>query len=67
MKKKIPLRKSSLFIKCIDCQHICLNDDDNVCLKCGSKFTKRILVGSKVLEYSYGEHPYETVKKSDLN
>jgi hypothetical protein len=50
MKKKIPLKKSSLFIKCLDCQGICLNDDDSVCLFCGSKKTKRILVGSNVFK-----------------
>ena len=67
MKNKIPLKTLSLFIKCMDCQHICLNDDDSVCLKCGSKMTKRILNESKIFKYSYGQKPYFEIKKKDLS
>lgn len=52
-KKKIPLIKMTMFIKCNDCNHICFKDDDNVCLMCGSKNTKRILENSRVLKLRY--------------
>ena len=63
MKKKIPLKKSSLFIKCLDCQGICLNDDDSVCLICGSKTTKRILVESNIFKLAITDK-FPQVKKS---
>lgn len=42
-----------LFIKCMDCQTIILNDDDNVCLRCGSKITKRILINNPIFRKAY--------------
>lgn len=51
--KKIPLKKMSLFIKCLDCNGVCLNDDDSVCLICGSKLTKRVLVGNSIFSKTY--------------
>jgi len=66
-KKEIkPIKTVSLFIYCLDCKHTCLNDDDNVCLKCGSKNTKRILNDSPVLKYRIGQKPYFEIKKKDL-
>lgn len=50
MKEKIQLIKRSLFIKCLDCQNVVMNEDDNVCLCCGSKKTNRILINSPILK-----------------
>lgn len=48
VKKTGLIKKYSKFIKCEDCTVITMNDDDNVCLKCGSKNTKRLFMGNKV-------------------
>ena len=38
------VEKFSNLLKCLDkdCQNITFNDDDNVCLSCGSKKTERL-------------------------
>ena len=53
IKNNIEVKKQSLFIACLDCQNIISNPDDNVCLSCGSKSTKRIFIGNKVFEETY--------------
>jgi len=52
-KRKIKLKKLSCFIKCLECQNITFNSDDSVCLKCGSKTTKRILSGHSIFKLTY--------------
>lgn len=38
------IKEYSKFIECKDCTITTMNDDDNVCLKCGSKNTKRLFM-----------------------
>ncbi len=49
-KKKIKLKPFTPFLKCSECFVICYNDDDNVCLACGSKQTKWILADSRIFK-----------------
>ena len=54
------IKKPSPLIECLDCKSVTHNEDDNVCLTCGSKNTERIFVFgtttqklSKIIEWLY--------------
>jgi len=47
------IEKHSCFIECPDCQNVTLNEDDNVCLSCGSKNTRRLFIEDPIFKKTY--------------
>lgn len=43
MQKLKPMKKYMTYIYCKECKKIGFNDDDNVCIYCGSKETYRVV------------------------
>lgn len=50
------VKLSALYIKCLDCKKIGFNDDDSVCIYCGSKNTLRLTKNTHIDQMKLGKY-----------